>query len=115
MNSKPRIYSKMVTFASTGKVNATVFWSCWGIVFIDYLEKDEFITDAYSELLLDTLINKLQEKSPVALAHNKVPSHSISHSFAVVLSKLIDLSSNLFNVPSARRIRLSHTTYSSPL
>lgn len=49
---------------SAGKVMATVFWDSRGIIFIDYLEKDQTITGIYFGALLDRLKVEIEKKSP---------------------------------------------------
>ena len=48
---------------SVGKVMATVFWDACGIIYADYMEKGQKITEAYYASLLDRLSAE-KEKRP---------------------------------------------------
>jgi len=92
---------------SAGKVMATVFWDSEGIIFIDYLQKDQTITGEYYTILLNRLDEELRTKWP-RLARKKVFFHQDNarvHTCIVAMAKLHELRFEL----------LPHSPYSPDL
>lgn len=67
---------------SAGKVMATIFWDCKGILLIDYLEKGNTITGEYYANVLKKLREAIKVKrrgklaSKVLLLHDNAPAHA---------------------------------------
>lgn len=67
--------------SSAGKVMATIFWDCKGILLIDYLEKGKTVTGEYYANVLKQLREAIKEKrrgklaSKVLLLHDNAPAH----------------------------------------
>jgi len=61
---------------------ATVFWDSQGIIFIDYLQKGQTVTEAYYYTFLNHLYEELQTKRPrlarkkVIFHHENAPAHT---------------------------------------
>lgn len=67
---------------SVGKVMATVFWDCEGVILIDFLEEQRTVTGAYYEGVLQKLRVELAKKRPgklhrrVLFHHDNAPAHT---------------------------------------
>lgn len=84
---------KAKTVPSAGKVMATVFWDCKGVVLIDFLEHGRTITGSYYASLLDQLNDAIKVKRP-HLAKKKVLFHqdnAPAHASHIVGAKLHEL------------------------
>lgn len=86
---------------SAGKVLASVFWDCHGVIMIDFLDKGRTITGDYYSTLLTTLRDKIKEKrrgklsKGVLFLQDNAPAHK-SH---VVMQKIRDLGLELLEHP----------------
>jgi histone-lysine N-methyltransferase SETMAR len=92
---------KAKTVLSAGKVMATVFWDSQGIIFIDYLQKGQIVTEVYYSTLLNCLYEELQTKRP-RLARKKVIFHhdnAPTHTSTVAMAKLHELRFELLPHP----------------
>lgn len=78
---------------STGKVMASVFWDCYGILFIDYLENGKTVNGMHYATLLDRLNDAIMVKRPhlskrrVLFQHDNVPAYNSS----ITVAKLNEL------------------------
>ena len=98
---------KAKTVPSAGKVMASVFWDCRGIIFIDYLQKGKTINGEYYANLLHQLSEKISEKRP-HLAKKKILFHQDNapvHTSARAMAKIRELKFEL----------LPHAPYSPDL
>jgi histone-lysine N-methyltransferase SETMAR len=92
---------KAKTVSSAGKVMATVFWDSYGIIFVDYLEKDKTINGEYYAGLLQRLDTEIKNKRP-HLAKKKILFHqdnASAHKSAVAMAKLYELKYELMPHP----------------
>lgn len=75
---------------SAGKIMATIFWDCEGILLIDYLKKGSTITGEYYASLLHRLRDSIKIKRRgkltrgVLLLHDNAPVHKSRHARAAV-------------------------------
>lgn len=73
---------KFKTQASAGKIMATIFWDCEGILLIDYLPPKTTMTGQYYANLMAKLRNAIKEKrrgklrNGVLLLHDNAPAHT---------------------------------------
>ncbi|CAK9819145.1 Mariner Mos1 transposase [Anthophora quadrimaculata] len=91
--------AKMVP--SAGKVMATVFWNCKGVLLIDYLQKDKTINSEYYCNLLDQLDAKIREKRP-ALKKKRIIFHQNNgraHTSVLAMAKFNELKYELLEHP----------------
>ena len=81
---------KAKTVLSAGKVMTTVFWDSQEIIFIDYLQNGQTITETYYATLLTCLKEELRTKRP-RLAHKKViflHDNAPAHTSAIAMANL---------------------------
>ena len=77
----PRVV-KFREVTAVGKVLASVFWDCEGILFVDYLDQGRTITGTYYAELLRKLRNVIKEKRrgklsrKVLFHHDNAPAHT---------------------------------------
>lgn len=95
----PPVKAKVVP--SAGKVMATVFWDCSGIIHIDYLEKGRTITGQYYATVLDKVNDAIRENRPglkkkkILFLHDNAPAHKS----AVATEKLRELGYHVIEHP----------------
>ena len=95
MHSPPPVKCRKI--ASAGKVMASVFWDCDGVVMIEYLEKGHTVTGQYYAQQLERLKQAIMEKRPgkfsagVLLLHDNAPAHSAKVAVAMATKCQFDL------------------------
>ncbi|KAF7277768.1 hypothetical protein GWI33_009189 [Rhynchophorus ferrugineus] len=95
------------TQQSAGKVMASVFWDAYGIIFIDYLEKERTINSDYYIALLDRLKDEIAEEQPHLKKKNLLlhQDNAPCHKSVKTMAKIHELGYEL----------LSHPPYSADL
>lgn len=84
-----------------GKVMASVFWDCHGILFVDYLEKGKTINSEYYWALLERLKAKIAEKQPHMNRKKSLflQDNAPTHKSIATMAKINDLGLQLLPHP----------------
>ena len=84
---------------SAGKAMATVFWDARGLIYTDWLEKGQTITEAYYASLLHRLSKEIKKKRPhlekILFHQDNAPVHTC----AVSIAKIMELKFELLQHP----------------